>query len=72
MAALMRDIYEEQITRCTEAIGTDQPLRDRARNMIDVIVGLPLQDPRKGRVKLAESLGAGPSQHANAVWACSA
>ncbi|MET7898326.1 TetR/AcrR family transcriptional regulator [Streptomyces mirabilis] len=60
MAALMRDIYEEQVTRCAEAIGTDQPLRDRARNMIDVIVGLPLQDPRKGRVKLAESLGAGP------------
>jgi AcrR family transcriptional regulator len=60
MAALMKDIYEEQVTRCAEAIGTDQPLRDRARNMIDVIVGLPLQDPRKGRVKLAESLGAGP------------
>ncbi|WP_317440872.1 TetR/AcrR family transcriptional regulator [Streptomyces collinus] len=60
MAALMRDIYEEQITRCTEAIATDQPLRDRARNMIDVIAGLPLEDPRKGRVKLTESLGAGP------------
>ncbi|MFF4398439.1 TetR/AcrR family transcriptional regulator [Streptomyces sp. NPDC001480] len=60
MAALMRDIYEEQITRCSEAIATDQPLRDRARNMIDVITGLPLEDPRKGRVKLAESLGAGP------------
>ncbi|MEU6772186.1 TetR/AcrR family transcriptional regulator [Streptomyces sp. NPDC046759] len=60
MAALMRDIYEEQITRCTEAIATDQPLRDRARNVIDVITGLPLEDPRKGRVKLTESLGAGP------------
>ncbi|MEU2623808.1 TetR/AcrR family transcriptional regulator [Streptomyces sp. NPDC007157] len=60
MAALVRDIYEEQITRCAAAIDTDQPLRDRARNMIDVVVGLPLQDPRKGRVKLAESLGAGP------------
>ncbi|GGS89381.1 TetR/AcrR family transcriptional regulator [Streptomyces cinerochromogenes] len=60
MAALMRDIYEEQISRCTEAIATDQPLRDRARNMIDVITGLPLEDPRKGRVKLTESLGAGP------------
>ncbi|MFG3019933.1 TetR/AcrR family transcriptional regulator [Streptomyces sp. NPDC048254] len=62
MAAIIRDIYEEQVTRCAEAIGTDQPLRDRARarDMIDVIVGLPLEDPRKGRVKLAESLGAGP------------
>ncbi|WP_393086380.1 TetR/AcrR family transcriptional regulator [Streptomyces sp. LN704] len=60
MAALMREIYEELIARCTEAIGTDQPLRDRARNMIDVVVGLPLEDPEKGRVKLAESLGAGP------------
>ncbi|MGW3629972.1 TetR/AcrR family transcriptional regulator [Streptomyces sp. NPDC005122] len=60
MAALMREIYEEQITRCAEAIGTDQPLCDRARNMIDVVVGLPLEDPKKGRVKLAESLGAGP------------
>ncbi|MFG2480688.1 TetR/AcrR family transcriptional regulator [Streptomyces fagopyri] len=59
MAALIRDIYDEQITRCTGAIDTDQPLRDRARNMIDIIVGLPLQDPRKGRVKLTESLGAG-------------
>ncbi|MGW9047016.1 TetR/AcrR family transcriptional regulator [Streptomyces lydicus] len=60
MAALMRDIYEEQISRCAEAIATDQPLRDRARNMIDLIAGLPLEDPRKGRVKLTESLGAGP------------
>ncbi|MEV6837252.1 TetR/AcrR family transcriptional regulator [Streptomyces sp. NPDC051133] len=60
MAALMRDIYEEQVTRCAEAIGTDESLRERARNMIDVIVGLPLEDPRKGRIKLAESLGAGP------------
>ncbi|MFG2969565.1 TetR/AcrR family transcriptional regulator [Streptomyces sp. NPDC048288] len=60
MAALMRDIYEEQITRCAEAIATDQPLRDRARNVIDAVVGLSLEDPRKGRVKLTESLGAGP------------
>ncbi|MFF2993275.1 TetR/AcrR family transcriptional regulator [Streptomyces sp. NPDC057950] len=60
MAALMREIYEEQIARCAEAIGTDEPLRDRARNMIDVVVGLPLEDPEKGRVKFAESLGAGP------------
>ncbi|MFG2959144.1 TetR/AcrR family transcriptional regulator [Streptomyces sp. NPDC048291] len=60
MAALMRDIYEEQITRCAEAITTDQPLRDRARNVIDAVVGLSLEDPRKGRVKLTESLGAGP------------
>ncbi|MFJ5273189.1 TetR/AcrR family transcriptional regulator [Streptomyces sp. NPDC088358] len=60
MAALMREIYEEEIARCTEAISTDQPLRDRARNMIDVVVVLPLEDPRKGRVKLTESLGAGP------------
>ncbi|MEU0036360.1 MULTISPECIES: TetR/AcrR family transcriptional regulator [unclassified Streptomyces] len=60
MAALMREIYEEQIDRCTEAVSTDQPLRDRARNMIDVVVVLPLEDPRKGRVKLTESLGAGP------------
>ncbi|MFC5199897.1 TetR/AcrR family transcriptional regulator [Streptomyces kaempferi] len=60
MAALVREIYEEQIARCAEAIGTDQPLRDRARNMIDIVVGLPLEDPEKGRVKLTESLGAGP------------
>ncbi|MEU1500472.1 TetR/AcrR family transcriptional regulator [Streptomyces sp. NPDC005732] len=60
MAALVRDIYEEQVARCAEAIGSDLPLRDRARNMIEVIVGLPLQDPRKGRVKLTESLAAGP------------
>ncbi|MBW8800183.1 MAG: TetR/AcrR family transcriptional regulator [Streptomyces sp.] len=60
MAALMRDIYEEQITRCAESIATDQPLRDRARNVIDAVVRLSLEDPRKGRVKLAESLGAGP------------
>ncbi|MGW5466104.1 TetR/AcrR family transcriptional regulator [Streptomyces sp. NPDC003996] len=60
MAALMRDIYEEQITRCADAIATDQPLRDRARSMIDLIAGLPVEDPRKGRVKLTESLGAGP------------
>ncbi|MFF4901223.1 TetR/AcrR family transcriptional regulator [Streptomyces sp. NPDC001068] len=60
MAALVRDIYEEQITRCAAVIGTDRPLRERARDMIDVVAGLPLQDPRKGRVKLAESLGAGP------------
>ncbi|MBB5931930.1 TetR/AcrR family transcriptional regulator [Streptomyces echinatus] len=60
MAALIRDIYEEQITRCAEVISTGEPLRDRARNMIDVVVGLPMEDPRKGRVKLAESLGAGP------------
>ncbi|MFI6359024.1 TetR/AcrR family transcriptional regulator [Streptomyces sp. NPDC050743] len=60
MAALMRDIYEEQITRCADAIATHQPLRDRARSMIDLIAGLPVEDPRKGRVKLTESLGAGP------------
>ncbi|MFD8389594.1 TetR/AcrR family transcriptional regulator [Streptomyces sp. NPDC059680] len=60
MAALMRDIYEEQITRCAGAIATDQPLRDRARNVIDAIVALSAEEPRKGRVKLTESLGAGP------------
>ncbi|MFK0158698.1 TetR/AcrR family transcriptional regulator [Streptomyces sp. NPDC090493] len=60
MAAIMRDIYEEQITRCADAVATDQPLRDRARNVIDTVVGLSLEDPRKGRVKLTESLGAGP------------
>ncbi|MFF4043078.1 TetR/AcrR family transcriptional regulator [Streptomyces sp. NPDC001816] len=60
MAALMRDIYEEQVTRCADAIATDQPLRDRARNVIGAVVGLSLEDPRKGRIKLTESLGAGP------------
>lgn len=70
MAALVREIYEEQIARCAEAIGTDQPLRDRARNMIDIVVGLPLEDPEKGRVKLTESLGAALSRRANGVWAC--
>ncbi|MFE2580463.1 TetR/AcrR family transcriptional regulator [Streptomyces sp. NPDC059378] len=60
MAALMRDIYEEQVARCADAIATDQPLRVRARNVIDAVVGLALEDPRKGRVKLTESLGAGP------------
>ncbi|MFE5034384.1 TetR/AcrR family transcriptional regulator [Streptomyces sp. NPDC056683] len=60
MAALMKDIYEEQITRCADAAATDQPLHDRARNVIDAVVGLSLEDPRKGRVKLTESLGAGP------------
>ncbi|MER6438381.1 TetR/AcrR family transcriptional regulator [Streptomyces sp. NPDC001185] len=60
MAALVRDIYEDQVARCAEAIDSDRPLRDRARSMIDVIVGLPLRDPRKGRVKLTESLAAGP------------
>ncbi|MER5410355.1 hypothetical protein [Streptomyces sp. NPDC002769] len=60
MAALMREIYEEQIARCTEAISTDRPLRDRARSMIVVVVVLPLENPEKGRVKLAESLGASP------------
>ncbi|MER5599647.1 TetR/AcrR family transcriptional regulator [Streptomyces sp. NPDC002265] len=60
MAALMRDIYEEQVARCADAIATDQPLRVRARNVIDAVVGLSLEDSRKGRVKLTESLGAGP------------
>ncbi|MFF4315660.1 TetR/AcrR family transcriptional regulator [Streptomyces sp. NPDC001507] len=60
MAALMKDIYEEQIARCADAAATDQPLRDRTRNVIDAVVGLSLEDPRKGRVKLTESLGAGP------------
>ncbi|MFD7876209.1 TetR/AcrR family transcriptional regulator [Streptomyces sp. NPDC059766] len=60
MAALMRDIYEEQVARCADAIAADQPLRVRARNVIDAVVGLALEDPRKGRVKLTESLGAGP------------
>ncbi|MDX3853643.1 TetR/AcrR family transcriptional regulator [Streptomyces sp. AK02-01A] len=60
MAALVRDIYEEQITRCAEAIGTGRTRHERARDMIDVLVRLPVADPRKGRVKLVESLSAGP------------
>ncbi|MEU3183378.1 TetR/AcrR family transcriptional regulator [Streptomyces sp. NPDC006923] len=60
MAALVKDIYEEQVTRCAEAIGTGRTRHERARDMIGVLVAMPVADPRKGRVKLVESLGAGP------------
>lgn len=34
--------------------------RDRARGMLDVLAGGVVDDPRKGRIKLVESLAGGP------------
>ncbi|MFJ4466955.1 TetR/AcrR family transcriptional regulator [Streptomyces sp. NPDC089424] len=60
MAAIVGDIWEEQLTACAACVETRRPPRERAREMIEALVGTTTADPRKSRVKFVEALSAGP------------
>ncbi|KOV74871.1 hypothetical protein ADL00_00885 [Streptomyces sp. AS58] len=60
MAAIVGDIWEEQLTRCAACITPERTPREQARAMIEVLVSTTTADPRRGRVKFVEALSAGP------------
>ncbi|MDT0468159.1 TetR/AcrR family transcriptional regulator [Streptomyces gibsoniae] len=60
MAAILREIQEEETGRCREALDAGGTRRDRARGMLEVLTRGVTDDPRRSRVKLIESLSAGP------------
>ncbi|MBW8706481.1 HTH-type transcriptional regulator RutR [Streptomyces sp. MBT84] len=60
MAAVLREIQEDEAVRCRRALDEGGTRRERARRMLDVLTHAVIDDPRKGRVKLIESLSAGP------------
>lgn len=60
MAAVLREIQEDEAAGCQRALDEGGTRRDRARRMLDVLTHGVTDDPRKGRVKLIESLSAGP------------
>ncbi|MGW2857848.1 hypothetical protein ACWDAZ_40660, partial [Streptomyces sp. NPDC001215] len=60
MAAILRQIQEEEAGRCQESLDAGGNRRDRARGMLEALTQGVTDDARRGRVKLIESLSAGP------------
>ncbi|MDX2646859.1 TetR/AcrR family transcriptional regulator [Streptomyces sp. PA03-1a] len=60
LAAILEEIQQDEAARCRAALATGGTRRDRARGMLDVLAGGVVDDPRKGRIKLVESLAGGP------------
>ncbi|MFD9004118.1 TetR/AcrR family transcriptional regulator [Streptomyces sp. NPDC059582] len=60
MAGIVKEIYADETTRCRAAVESGGQRRDRAQRMLDVLTHGLIDDPRKGRIKLVESLAAGP------------
>ncbi|MEV0040487.1 hypothetical protein [Streptomyces sp. NPDC050804] len=60
MAEILKEIHEEEAARCRSVLDMPGTRRDRARGVLDVLARGVTDDPRKGHVKLIESLAAGP------------
>ncbi|MFF3751452.1 TetR/AcrR family transcriptional regulator [Streptomyces sp. NPDC002018] len=60
MAEILKEVNREEAAKCQEALDAAGTRRDRARGILDVLARGVTDDPRKGRVKLIESLAAGP------------
>ncbi|MFJ4846679.1 MULTISPECIES: TetR/AcrR family transcriptional regulator [unclassified Streptomyces] len=60
MAAVLAEIQDEEAAGCRAAATGPGTRRERARGMLRVLAAGVADDPRKGRVKLVESLAAGP------------
>ncbi|WUD78116.1 TetR/AcrR family transcriptional regulator [Streptomyces sp. NBC_00510] len=60
LAAILEEIQQDEAARCRTALAAGGTRRDRARGMLDVLAGGVVDDPRKGRIKLVESLAGGP------------
>lgn len=60
MAEILKEINQEEFARCQDVLDTAGTRRDRARGILDVLARGVTDDPRKGHVKLIESLAAGP------------
>ncbi|MGW6739884.1 TetR/AcrR family transcriptional regulator [Streptomyces sp. NPDC055025] len=60
MAEILKEMNEEEAARCRSVLDRTGTRRDRARGVLDVLARGVTDDPRKGRVKLIESLAAGP------------
>lgn len=60
LAEVLKEIHQEEAARCEDALDGAGTRRDRARGMLGVLAGGVADDPRRGRVKLIESLAGGP------------
>ncbi|MFJ2478471.1 TetR/AcrR family transcriptional regulator [Streptomyces sp. NPDC087659] len=60
MAALLKRIYHQEIEVSQAAIAGEGKRREKARAMLEELTRILSADPRMGKVKLVESLGAGP------------
>ncbi|MFD3453215.1 TetR/AcrR family transcriptional regulator [Streptomyces sp. NPDC058691] len=60
MAGILSEIQDEEAARCRAAVTGPGTRRERARGMLWALAAGVADDPRKGRVKLVESLAAGP------------
>ncbi|MEU4173350.1 TetR/AcrR family transcriptional regulator [Streptomyces sp. NPDC026665] len=60
MRELLWDIHVEEARKCIVAIEAADSWRGKAQGMLDVLACTVAEEPRKGRVKLIESMAAGP------------
>ncbi|MFE0633494.1 TetR/AcrR family transcriptional regulator [Streptomyces sp. NPDC058864] len=60
LAGILEEIQRDEAEKCRAALAAGGTRRDRARGMLDVLAGGVVDDPRKGRIKLVESLAGGP------------
>ncbi|MFE2546923.1 TetR/AcrR family transcriptional regulator [Actinacidiphila glaucinigra] len=60
LAAILEEIQRDEAAKCQTALAAAGTRRDRARGMLDVLAAGVVDDPRKGRIKLVESLAGGP------------
>ncbi|RSM88766.1 hypothetical protein DMH25_40880 [Streptomyces sp. WAC 01325] len=60
MRQILREIQLEEARKCMAAIETGETWREKASGMLDVLAYTVAEEPDKGRVKLIESMAAGP------------